>query len=247
MAAGNWLAANWDAPSLIRAGTTTRQGGFSRSPFDSFNLAYHVDDDPAAVQKNRRRLRQQLTLPADPLWLEQSHSNRVIQAGATRINTADAAWTGTPGMVCTILTADCVPLLLCDRSGSRIAAVHVGWRGLCAGIIDHTLEAMNRPTTSLLAWLGPHICGRHYEVGDDVRDACLKRYPGGGPAFRQNRHGRWQCSLETLISGHLEQQGIAVTSSGQCTYGQADRFYSYRRETRTGRMASLIWMDNTAI
>ncbi len=244
----SWLAANWDAPPWIRAGTTTRLGGVSRPPFDSLNLAQHVDDDPEAVRQNRRQLRELCSLPAEPLWLTQTHSNRIIEADTAEESMGgDASWTCRSGIVCAVLTADCVPLLLCDRAGTRIAAVHVGWRGLCRGIVENALHCLQPSRHSLLAWLGPHICSHHYEVGDEVRDACLQLLPGADAAFRQNRNGRWQCSLKTLIAGSLGEHGIAVTSSGHCTFGESRRYYSYRQQKRTGRMASLIWMDNTSI
>ncbi|MEX2524970.1 MAG: peptidoglycan editing factor PgeF [Gammaproteobacteria bacterium] len=243
----SWLAADWDAPHRVRAGTTTRLGGVSRPPFDSLNLAQHVDDDPEAVRQNRRQLRQMCSLPAEPLWLTQTHSSHIIEADAAESVAADAAWTRSAGIVCAVLTADCVPLLLCDRAGTRIAAVHVGWRGLSAGIVENALDCLRPSEHSLLAWLGPHICAEHYEVGGEVRDACLERFPGSDAAFRCNTRGRWQCSLATLVSGLLEQHGIAVTASGHCSFGEPDRFYSYRRQKNTGRMASLIWMDNTSI
>jgi len=243
----NWIAASWDAPARIRAGTTTRLGGVSRPPYDSLNLARHVGDKPALVRQNRDRLRELCCLPSDPLWLAQTHSNRIIEADRNESMAADAAWTRRSGIVCAILTADCVPLLLCDRNGTRIAAVHVGWRGLHTGIVEETLRRFEPGRHSLLAWLGPHICARHYEVGDEVRDACLRGRPGSAAAFRRNRHGRWQCSLETLIATRLKKHGITATTSGHCTFGEPERFYSYRRTKTTGRMASLIWMDNTAI
>lgn len=244
----SWIAADWDAPSRVRAGTTTRLGGVSEPPFDSLNLARHVDDDPEAVRRNRQQLRQLCFLPTEPLWLTQTHSSRVIVADtAGESLDADAAWTCTGGIVCAVLTADCVPLLLCDRDGTRIAAVHVGWRGFCGGIVENALSCLGSTQHALTAWLGPHICSRHYEVGDEVRNACLQRFPGAEAAFRRNRRGQWQCSLEKLISGRLEKHGIAVASSGHCTFGESERFYSYRRQKKTGRMASLIWMDNTAI
>lgn len=241
----SWIAAVWDAPPRVRAGTTTRLGGVSAPPFDSLNLAQHVGDDPSAVRQNRQQL---CFLPAEPLWLTQTHSNRILEAdSAEKSLDADAAWTCNIGIVCAVLTADCVPLLLCDRAGTRVAAVHVGWRGLCAGIVENALHCLEPTQHSLLAWLGPHICSRHYEVGDEVREACLQRHARAEAAFRRNSRDRWQCSLEILITRCLEKHGIDVTSSGHCTFGESERFYSYRRQKTTGRMASLIWMDNTAI
>ncbi len=243
----DWIPAAWPAPPWVKAGTTTRRGGVSRPPFDSFNLAGHVHDDPAAVAQNRRRLRRLCALPDEPRWLQQTHSNRVIRAGDGGAITADAIYTDRPDTVCAILTADCVPLLLCDRAGTMIAAIHVGWRGLCTGIIENALRSPGTAAGSLLGWLGPHICADHYEVGEEVRDACLRRYRSAAEAFRENDSGRWQCSLKTLITRILEDHEVAVSDSGHCTFGEADRFYSYRRSRETGRMATLIWMDKSVI
>ncbi|MEJ2760527.1 MAG: peptidoglycan editing factor PgeF [Gammaproteobacteria bacterium] len=244
--AADWISADWPAPPRVRAGTTSRGGGVSRPPFDSLNLARHVGDDPEAVARNRAILQGELTLPGAPLWLEQTHSNRVIGLPEDDDRRADAAVTDRPGLVCAVLTADCVPVLLCNRGGTRVGAVHVGWRGLCKGILENTLDRMDEDPAALLAWLGPHIGAAAYEVGDDVRDACLARLPGGSGAFTPNPRGRWQCSLDELISLTLRQRGLTcISRSGHCTFTEPGQFYSYRREARTGRMASLIWMDES--
>lgn len=242
----DWIAADWPAPPHIRAGTTTRGGGVSRSPFDSLNLARHVGDDPAAVARNRAILQKELHLPGAPLWLEQTHSNRVVRLPEDDDRLADAAVTNRPGLVCAVLTADCVPVLLCNDEGTRVAAVHVGWRGLCKGILDNALERMGEEPAALLAWLGPHISAVAYEVSDDMRDACLDRLPEGSGAFTPNPRGRWQCSLDTLTVLALNRRGVTrVSRAGRCTFAEPAAFYSYRREARTGRIASLIWMDKS--
>lgn len=243
----SWIPADWAAPAWVKAGTTTRLGGVSPSPYDSFNLAGHLPDHPEALRRNRRRLRRLCALPNDPLWLRQTHGNRVIEANIAENITADAAYTRRPNTVCAILTADCVPLLICDRAGTTIAAVHVGWRGLCAGIIENTLRCLEDHAGRLLAWIGPHICADHYEVGDEVRNACLQRYPAAEEALWKNARGRWQYGMETLITRILEDHEVTITTAGYCTFEAADLFFSHRRERETGRMASLIWMDQTVI
>jgi polyphenol oxidase len=238
-----WLAADWPVPAGIRAGTSLRGGGASRAPYASLNLAGHVGDDSRAVSENRRRLAALLQLPAEPIWLEQIHGNRVIAAHDHDSNTADAAWTDQPGIVCAILTADCLPLLLCDRHGTRVAAVHVGWRGLAAGIIDQTVTAL-APAGELLAWMGPCIGPDAYEVGDDVYQACRSLAAQARAAFTPTRPGHWLADLPQLVRLILADKGVAGCYGGDCcTYSDANRFYSYRRDGATGRMASLIWID----
>jgi YfiH family protein len=244
----SWLEAVWAAPPWVRAGTSTRRGGVSAAPYDSLNLARHVDDDPEAVTRNRRRLRRCCQLPEEPLWLQQSHGNRVLEVdSAAPAATADAGFSRSRGRVCAVLTADCVPLLLCDRDGRRVAAVHVGWRGFCAGIVENALRRLGPAPSGLLAWLGPHICGDCYEVGDEVRAACLRHLATGAAAFRRNARGRWQCSLATLIERVLADHDADIKHSGYCTFEETGLFYSHRRQRPTGRMASLIWMDKTVI
>lgn len=244
----DWTEADWPAPPRVRAGVTGRGGGVSLPPFNGFNLAAHVGDDPEAVRLNRRLLSRDLQLPGEPLWLEQTHSNRVIQVpGADTLQT-DAVVTDRPGIVCAVLTADCVPVLLCGHDGRQIAAVHVGWRGFSKAILDNTLDKMGREPAQLLAWLGPHISGEAYEVGEDVHEACLAYLPEGDMAFSMNPRGRLQCSLDSLITLALQRRGVTrISHAGRCTYTEPEAFYSYRREPRTGRMASLIWMDKSGV
>ena len=244
----DWTGADWPAPSRIRAGVTGRGGGVSLPPFNSLNLAAHVGDDPEAVGQNRRLLSRGLQLPGEPLWLAQTHSNKVIQVPGADTLQADAVVTDRPGIVCAVLTADCVPVLLCDRGGARIAAVHVGWRGLSNSILENTLEQLGQEPAQLLAWLGPHISGQAYEVGEDVHEACLEYLPEGDGAFTLNPRGRLQCNLDMLITLALNRRGLTnISHADRCTYTESEAFYSYRREPRTGRMASLIWMDKSGI
>jgi hypothetical protein len=235
---------DWPAPREIRAFTTTRRGGVSVGPFADFNLAEHVGDAPAAVGANRQRLRAALGLPSTPHWLMQVHGTTVIPAepGGPPVR-ADGAITTTSRTVCAMLTADCLPVLLCDKAGSCVAALHAGWRGLANGIIGAGIQAMPRPPGDLLAWIGPGISAARYEVGDDVRD-CLVRANGEyADCFRRNG-ARWNCDLRGLCERELLAQGVSsIYHCRQCTFEHPEKFFSYRRERTTGRMASLIWID----
>lgn len=241
----NWLPADWPAPAHVHAGTTTRIGGFSRNAYASFNLADRVGDDEHAVLKNRRLLRRELDLPEEPCWLQQVHGASVIDIGTGYTpRTADGSHSDRAGQVCAILTADCLPLLLCNRNGTEIAAAHVGWRGLCANIITRALEKFTCQKSELLAWLGPAIGARHYETGDEVHSACLDLIDNAGSAFEPTRPGHWLTSLQQLARLQLQQQGIVNIYGGtHCTFSEAEYFYSYRRDGVTGRCVSLIWMD----
>ena len=239
-----WLPANWKTPLRVAAGITLRRGGVSRAPYDSLNLALHVEDQPAAVTENRRRVAEALALPSEPVWLNQVHGNTVIKASPNgKPVSADGCYTDQAGLVCAVMTADCIPLLLCNRIGTEVAAVHVGWRGLCAGVIPAAVAKFNSDAADLLAWIGPHIGAPHYEVGNDVRDACAAMDPDTIDGFTPNPHGNWQADLEKITRRVLVNQGLtAVFSSGRCTYAEDRDFFSYRRAGRTGRMASFIWM-----
>lgn len=237
-----WIVPDWPAPSNVRAVSTTRAGGVSRAPFDDFNLADHVGDDPDAVAANRRRLAKTLNLSAEPLWLKQVHGNRVVDAARAQPQSeADAAVTFEPGPVCAVLTADCLPVLFCDRQGVRVAAVHAGWRGLAAGVLEAAVEALESPPPELLVWLGPAIGPRAFEVGDEVRSVFVAHDPAGEACFNSSSAGRWLADIHVLARLRLNAMGItAVYGGGWCTYSDAERFYSYRRDKITGRMASLI-------
>lgn len=239
-----WIVADWPAPAHIHAVTTTRLGGNSREPYASFNLARHVGDDTAAVSSNRQQLKQGLNLPAEPLWLSQIHGCRVVPAHASDPAAADAGWTDQTGVVCAVLTADCLPLLLCDRTGSCVAAVHVGWRGLVAGVVDAAVATLPADPANILAWLGPTIGPQAFEVGPDVLAACREAIDQTENCFTPVRTGHWLADLPRLVTLALHQSGVdSAYNSGLCTYSDTERFYSYRRDGVTGRMASLIWMD----
>lgn len=249
----NWpdtfLRPDWPAPPRVRAVVTTRQGGVSRPPYDSFNLATHVGDDPAAVAQNRVVLREALALPAEPLWLEQVHGVAVARLDAMgEISSppqADACTIGRMGQVCAVLTADCLPVLFCDRAGTRIAAAHAGWRGLAAGVLEATVAAIGVPAADLMAWLGPAIGPAAFEVGEEVRQVFMERHPMAAEAFRPNRPGHWLADIYRLARIRLAAAGVeAVYGGGLCTFSDAARFYSYRRDGATGRMASLIWLED---
>lgn len=234
------LRPDWPASARVRACTTTRAGGVSRGAFDSLNLAEHVGDDPAHVAENRRRLRQRLNLPDEPLWLRQVHSSDVL---CGRGGCADASVACAPGKVCAVLTADCLPVLLCDRQGTAVAAAHAGWRGLLAGVIEATVARMERPPDELIAWLGPAIGPQAFEVGDEVRAAFAAHAGEATRAFVPSPAGRWLADIYALARMRLARAGVvSIYGGGLCTMQDAARFYSYRRDHMTGRMASLIWL-----
>lgn len=243
------------APPGVRALVTTRLSlqGCSAPPYDNFNLALHVGDDPLAVAANRASLRH--LLPAEPLWLDQVHGTTVVCADDDTVASAagvgpaaDASYARERGRVCAVLTADCLPLLLAAGDGSVVAAVHAGWRGLADGVIEATVAAMDAPLEELRVWLGPAIGPTAFEVGDEVRDAFCRHDPQAGRAFQPRdlsaATGQWVCDLYLLARQRLAAVGVRqVSGGGLCTLSDAQRFYSYRRDGKTGRMASLIWRE----
>ncbi len=242
-----FLTPDWAAPVNVRSLVTTRQGGVSMAPWDSLNLALHVGDNPASVKENRRRLRKHLGLPAEPLWLQQVHGTAVVDvAQASQACDADAAVAFAPHQVCTVMTADCLPVLFCDRQGSRVAAAHAGWRGLLNGVLEATVQQMNTSADNLLAWLGPAIGPQAFEVGGEVRDAFLSHASESADAFHaSDKTGRYFADLYVLARQRLHALGLTtVSGGGYCTFSEAERFYSYRREGQCGRMASLIWLTD---
>lgn len=240
----DWITPDWPAPRDVRAISTLRTGGVSRGPFGSFNLATHVGDEPAAVAANRASLARALDLPADPVWLNQVHGCGVADADRCGVGAeADAAFADEPNVVCAVLTADCLPVLLCDQAGTRVAVAHAGWRGLAAGVVEAAVEALARPGEALLAWLGPAIGPEAFEVGEEVRAAFVDQAPAAAAAFVPSPAGRWLADIYALARLRLAARGITrVYGGGLCTYSDTERFFSYRRESRTGRMASLIWL-----
>jgi YfiH family protein len=233
----------------VRALFTLRSGGASRSPYESFNLGGHVGDDPEAVRRNRRQLCRDGELPREPIWLEQVHGTQVLDAdqallmGAARIPLGDAAVSRQAGPVLAVLVADCLPVLFAALDGSAVAVAHAGWRGLAAGVLEATAAAL-AGHGALQAWLGPAISAARFEVGPEVREAFTARDPAAAAAFTANSRGRWQCDLQALARARLAAAGVSsIYADSGCTYAETQRFYSYRRDGITGRMAALIWLE----
>lgn len=238
------IVPDWPAPPSVQAVATTRLGGVSAGPYASFNLGDHVGDDPAAVTANRHRLTEAVNLPAEPCWLRQVHGTRVVHAGrgAFGASEADGCWTDEAGVVCAVGMADCLPVLFCDTTGTRIAAAHAGWRGLAAGILEATVAALGVAPERLLVWLGPAIGGAVFEVGPEVRAAFLAADAAAAAGFRAGRGDRWQADLILLARQRLRRMGVARSWGGHwCTASDGERFFSHRREGVSGRMAALIW------
>jgi hypothetical protein len=235
---------DWPAPSHIHACTTIRSGGRSLTPYHSFNLADHVGDNEQHVQANRQLLRNKLDLPNEPIWLEQTHSTIVLPAAKSDDRKADASFTDQPGQVCVVMTADCLPVLLCNRQGTYVAAIHAGWRGLANGVIENTVKAINLPPSDILVWLGPAIGPAVYELGQEVLDCFVEDNPEARHSFvPSSKSGHWLGNLYSLARLRLKKLNIhAIYGGDYCTYTDKERFFSYRRDGSTGRMASLIWM-----
>lgn len=239
------FAPDWPAPANVRAWVTERG---SQARYGTLNLATHVGDEPTAVAANRSQLRAALSLPAEPRWLEQVHGTRILDLDRDDQGAADGAVTGRPGTVCAVLTADCLPVLLCDRGGRRIGAAHAGWRGLLDGVLPAAVAALDVSPDDVLAWLGPAISQTAYEVGASVRDAFVARNWGAARRFAANARGRWQADLYGLARDALAASGVRAVHGGEfCTFTEAQRFYSHRREAPCGRMATLIWLDPPAL
>ena len=236
---------DWPAPAGVRAIITTRNGGFSYPPYDSLNLADHVGDRQDHVERNRAELRCYLNLPSEPLWLNQAHGCVVASFACDEMRIeADATIADHPGKVCAVLTADCLPLLLCNRSGNRVAAVHAGWRGLAAGVIEATLSRFYESGESLLAWLGPAIGPNAFEVGKEVRETFLRQNPADEIAFQPAGPSHWMADIYQLARNRLESYDLRYIGGGDsCTVEERERFFSFRRDEITGRMASLIWIE----
>ncbi|MGE5028196.1 MAG: peptidoglycan editing factor PgeF [Betaproteobacteria bacterium] len=240
-----WIIPDWPAPSRVRALQTSRAGGVSAGPYASLNLGNHVGDDPAAVAENRALLR--ASLPAEPVWLRQVHGNVVADADRVQgIPDADAVLARRSGSVCAVMTADCLSLLLCDQAGEVVAAAHAGWRGLAGGVVEATVQAMRVAPERLLVWLGPAIGPAAFEVGDEVRQAFMAHDPQAAKAFVANPANpqKWLADIFLLARQRLARLGVSrVYGGGLCTYTDATRFYSYRRDGATGRMATLVWLE----
>ena len=242
-----FIRPEWPVPDFVKAASTLRGGGVSPAPWASLNLGHHVGDDPDRVAENRRRLGRSLALAEDPAWLEQVHGTAVLGLDGETLpgdRVGDAATTSRPGRVLVVLTADCLPVLLSRRDGTRIGAAHAGWRGLAAGVLEAAVEAMGADPAELIAWLGPSIGPGKYEVGGEVRSAFLDADPAGSAGFRPGRRDRWYCDLPALARRRLGAMGVAeIHGRTWCTAADADRFFSHRRDGPCGRMATLVWID----
>lgn len=240
-----FLRPDWPAPGNVHAATTTRIGGTSVNPYASLNLSGHVDDQADAVAENRRRLRAGLQLPNAPVWLKQVHGAEVVDAAIARAGTvADGAYTRNRGVVCAILTADCLPIFICNREGTEVALLHGGWRGLAGGIIEQGLGRFRAPAAELLVWLGPAIGPDAYEVGEELRQVFMAHDARAAQVFRAGARGKWYMDLYAAAHQRLAAHGVRTIYGGAyCTSTQANLFFSHRRDGVTGRMASLIWLD----
>jgi len=238
----NWIKPEWPLPAHIHAAVTLRTGGVSQGGYASLNPAGHVHDDPQHVQTNRRIIRDMLHLPAEPVWLQQVHGVQVLKADSSENSpVADASYTNQSGVVCAVLTADCLPVLFCGDQGRIIAAAHAGWRGLLAGVLEQTLKSM--ACREVTAWLGPAIGPEQFEVGEDVREAFVSQNPANAAAFIALENTKWLADIYHLARIELGKFGVAqIYGGGLCTVSDSRRFFSYRRDgAATGRMASLIW------
>ncbi|CAM2940807.1 MULTISPECIES: peptidoglycan editing factor PgeF [Pseudomonas] len=237
-----WLIPDWPAPAGVKACVTTRAGGVSLAPFDSLNLGDHVEDSPEAVLENRRRLTAAFAI--QPAWLRQVHGVVVVEADPGQIAEADGSWTDTPGIACTAMTADCLPALFCNKAGTRVAAAHAGWRGLAAGVLEAAADSLDVAPADILVWLGPAIGPKAFEVGPEVREAFMQQLAQTAEAFVPSHNpGKFLADIYQLARLRLAARGItAVYGGGLCTVTDP-RFFSYRRSPRTGRFASLIWLE----
>lgn len=241
----DWLKPDWPAPDNVRAVCTTRAGGVSIAPFDALNLGGHVGDDPVAVARNRQLVTELLSLPSTPFWLQQVHGVKVAQQNVDNLGCpADASVSSKTNEVCVVMTADCLPVLFCNRAGTRVAAAHAGWRGLCDGVLEETVRALDCDPTEILAWMGPAIGPQAFEVGDEVRAAFMAHDPKAAEAFQAIQAGKWLADIYQLGRQRLATMGVTAIYGGDfCTYTQEDLFFSFRRDQQTGRMASLIWLN----
>lgn len=241
-----YLIPDWPAPAPVKACVTKRGGGVSVGNFTSFNMGIRSGDKLEHTLANRQQMRSDFGWACDPQWLLQVHGTTVVTAAEDgEEREGDAVWTGQPGLPCAVLTADCLPVLFCNQSGSVVAAAHAGWKGLQAGVLENTLEGMGQPAERIMAWLGPAISQEHFEVGPEVRDAFIKVDPEAARAFIPGRGDRWYGDLYLLARQRLLGAGVSAIFGGEfCTYRQANTFYSYRRDGKeSGRLASVIWLE----
>jgi YfiH family protein len=237
------ITPDWPAPVNVKSLQTTRIGGVSIASYESLNLGDHVGDAPLAVERNRMLLNS--LLPSEPVWLEQAHGTIVANADmAGCLPQADACIARHPSAVCVVMTADCLPVLLCDTHGSVVGVAHAGWKGLAAGVIEATVEKMAVAPHNLMAWLGPAISQHAFEVGEEVRTAFVAMQPQSASAFIPGKNGKWYADLYALARLRLNALGVTtICGGGYCTYRERERFFSYRRDRVTGRMGTFIWLE----
>lgn len=240
-----WIQANWPAATHIHAVTTTRVDGFSYPPYDSLNLAMHVGDKPELVEKNRCKVTEALSIPSAPVWLQQVHGAVVVEANEGNLGKeADGSYTRRPGVVCAVLTADCLPIFLCDEAGQQVAVLHAGWKGLYAGVIASGIKEFTVSQENIMAWLGPAIGPEAFEVGKDVYTVFTLMDSSFAECFVPCAEHKWLADIYALATRLLNRSGVtSIHGGGYCTYTESDKYFSYRRDGQCGRMASLIWMD----
>lgn len=236
--------ANWPAPKNISALSTTRLSGFSQAPYNFNNLGLGIGDNDQHVLQNRQQLVEHLQLPGEPQWLRQTHSTHCVLVEEDTNRDADASITRSSTHPLVILTADCLPIVLCTRQGTEIAAIHAGWRGLVNGIVENTIAKMHSKASELLAWIGPAICQQCYEVGDEVYQTFTSKYPECKLAFT-SVNTKWRANLPKIAEMVLNLQSVnAVYQSELCTFESESELYSYRRTSQTGRIGTLIWIND---
>jgi polyphenol oxidase len=245
------ITPNWPAPANVKALQSTRTGGISLEPYNSLNLGSHVNDNPIHVAQNRQLLSQ--FLPSEPVWLNQVHGVSVVDAAQTTcIPDADASFTTHKNVVCVTMTADCLPILLCDTAGTLVSSIHAGWRSLCDGVIEATVEKLLAKPADLMAWLGPAIGPNAFEVGGEVREQFMAKDAKAELAFKTHgdnqEQNKWLCDIDKIATQRLNNLGITQIYGGGidqdfCTFTEKDQFFSFRRDGVTGRMATLIWLE----
>ncbi|GAM58820.1 hypothetical protein JCM19231_1199 [Vibrio ishigakensis] len=239
-----FILPKWSLPKNVKAISSTRAGGFSQGDFASLNLGMHVSDDAAVVQKNRDHLQAVSGMPSAPVWMNQTHSTVVASVSeSTAVATeSDALVTSMPGVVLSVMTADCLPVLFASRDGTQVASAHAGWRGLAGGILENTLEHFSDEVS---VWIGPAISIDAFEVGEEVRQQFVDADAGDAVAFHQHKPGKFMADLPLLAKNRLARTGCTdVSLSELCTYKDAENFFSYRRQSNTGRQASFIWIES---
>ncbi|EHM50665.1 MAG: polyphenol oxidase [Yokenella regensburgei] len=238
------IVPQWPAPQGVAACSSTRVGGVSLPPYDSLNLGAHCGDNLEHVDENRKRLFAAGALPSNPVWLEQVHGKDVLRlhGGSYSSKRADASYSNTPGLVCAVMTADCLPVLFCNRDGTEVAAAHAGWRGLCEGVLEETVACFADKPENIMAWLGPAIGPDAFEVGPEVREAFMAKDANANRAFRPVGE-KFYANIYELARQRLANVGVdSVYGGDHCTLSQKDDFFSYRRDRTTGRMASFVWL-----